>query len=130
MKDETRSWMTFAEENLESAKILLESILFNPCLQNTQQCVEKALKAILIERSLGLIKTHSISELNNILYKDGVEVGLSEDDCDFLDSIYIPSKYPLGNALPHFVPNEEICEKGLQIAERVYSSVVYVLSKE
>ena len=51
MKDETRSWMTFAEENLESAKILLESKLFNPCLQNTQQCVEKALKAILIERS-------------------------------------------------------------------------------
>ena len=129
MKGETRRWMTFAEENLESARILLESKLFNPCLQNTQQCVEKALKAVLIERSLGLIKTHSISELNNILYKDGLEVGLVDEDCDFLDSIYIPSKYPLGNALPHFVPNEEICEKGLQIAERIYFSVGQILSK-
>ncbi|MBX2818690.1 MAG: HEPN domain-containing protein [Rhodothermaceae bacterium] len=84
---------------------------------------------MLIERSLKLIKTHSISELNNILYQDGLEVGLVDEDCDFLDSIYIPSKYPLGNALPHFVPNEEICEKGLRIAERIYFSVVQILSK-
>ncbi|MBX2818691.1 MAG: HEPN domain-containing protein [Rhodothermaceae bacterium] len=41
MKDEARRWMMFADENLQSAKILLESNLFNPCLQNIQHCVEK-----------------------------------------------------------------------------------------
>ncbi len=29
MKDETRLWLDYAEENLESAKILLESHLYN-----------------------------------------------------------------------------------------------------
>ena len=47
MKDETKRWLYFAEENLRSAKILLESSIFNPTLQNVQQAVEKMLKAAL-----------------------------------------------------------------------------------
>ncbi|MCI5197776.1 MAG: HEPN domain-containing protein, partial [Candidatus Electrothrix sp. AW5] len=48
MRDETRKWFQYAEENLASARLLLQSDLFNPCLQNVQQTVEKALKAVLI----------------------------------------------------------------------------------
>ena len=44
MKNETRIWLDYAEENLESAKLLRESELFNSCLQNVQQSVEKLLK--------------------------------------------------------------------------------------
>jgi len=60
MKDETKIWLNYSKENLESAKILLNSELFNPCLQNAQQCVEKALKGILVDNSIKLKKTHSI----------------------------------------------------------------------
>ena len=49
MKDETRLWLVYAQENLTSALVLLQSCLFNPCLQNTQQAVEKSLKACLFE---------------------------------------------------------------------------------
>jgi len=49
MKDETKIWLNYSKENLEASKILMESGLFNPCLQNVQQCVEKSQKALLIE---------------------------------------------------------------------------------
>jgi len=63
MKDETKNWLDYAAENIESSRILLYSNLFNSCLQNVQQCVEKLLKAVLVELSAKLVKTHSISRL-------------------------------------------------------------------
>lgn len=36
MKDETKKWLEYADENLRSAKVLLDSKLFNPCLQNVR----------------------------------------------------------------------------------------------
>lgn len=123
MKDETKTWLSYANENFQSARILLESELFNPCLQNIQQAIEKWLKAFLVELSVPLKKTHGISELNNLCVKKGMSFTLSDDECDFLDSIYLPSKYPLGSVLPDFEPNEEICKKSLLIADRVRSSI-------
>ncbi len=123
MKDETKIWLVYSKENLKSSKVLLESGLYNPCLQNIQQCVEKAIKAILIEKSIKLKKTHSINELKNILDENKLHIGLSEDDCDFLDSIYLPSKYPMVNVLPFYEPNEEICQRGIKVAESVIQVV-------
>ena len=50
MRDESSVWYNYAEENLQSARLLLENVLFNPCLQNVQQAVEKILKAALVEK--------------------------------------------------------------------------------
>lgn len=69
MKDETKEWLNYADENLKSAKILLESGIYNPTLQNVQQAVEKMLKALCVEFSLKFKKTHSINELEAILAK-------------------------------------------------------------
>jgi HEPN domain-containing protein len=37
MKNETRAWLDYADENLKSAEVLLRNGLFNACLQNIQQ---------------------------------------------------------------------------------------------
>ena len=129
MKDEARIWLKYAEENLASAKILQKSELFNPCLQNVQQSVEKALKALFVENGLKFKKTHNISELKNTLSSAGVDVNISEDDCDFLDSIYLPSKYPLGNVLPFYEPDLEICNNAIAIAENTYKFVSDILNR-
>jgi len=63
MKNETKIWFKYFRENFESAKILLNSKLFNPCLQNVQQSVEKALKTVLIENDILFKKTHDILEM-------------------------------------------------------------------
>jgi len=45
----------------------------------------------------------------------------------FLDTIYIPSKYPLGSALPDYNPDDEICQMYIKVAERILDSVKYLL---
>ena len=52
MRDETKRWLEYATENLQVSRICLTSGLFNACLQNTQQSVEKNLKAIFLDFAL------------------------------------------------------------------------------
>jgi hypothetical protein len=39
----------------------------------------------------------------------GTFIDITEDKCDLLDAIYLPSKYPLGGIFPDFEPDKEIC---------------------
>ena len=123
MKEETKIWLKYSEENLESARILLKSKLFNPCLQNIQQTVEKALKAVLIENNIKFKRTHDIFELKILLSKRSIDIDISDDDCDFLNSIYLPSKYPLGSVIPEYDPDEAVCQKAVNVAVIVTKSV-------
>ena len=123
MKDETRICIKYADENLESARLLLDSSLFNACLQNIQQSVEKSLKALLVEFSIKFIKTHSISKLKMVLAENDIDVDITEDECDLLDTIYLPSKYPLGGVIPDFEPDMDICKQCIAISEKVLQSV-------
>ena len=129
MKDETKKWLEYADENLRSAKVLMDNKLFNPSLQNVQQAVEKMLKAVLFESAVKLKKTHSINELVTILGENSLDVEITEDERDLLDSIYLPSKYPLGSVLPDFEPDAQMCRQCIAIAERVRSSAASVLSR-
>ena len=127
MKDETKKWLEYGDDNLKSAKTLLNSGLFNPCLQNAQQAVEKMLKAILVEFSIKFKKTHSISELAMMLAKKQLKIDLAQEESELLDSIYLPSKYQLGSVLPDFEPDEATCEHCIAIAEHVKESVLTLL---
>jgi len=127
MKDETRKWLEYADENLRSAKVLLDNGLFNPCLQNAQQAVEKMLKALLVEFTIKFKKTHSINELVMLLAQNHLDINLGEEERELLDSIYLPSKYPFGNILPDFEPDDQICKNCIAIARRVKKSVLALL---
>ncbi len=89
MKDETKTWLDYAVENLDVAKLTLAHNHFNPSLQNAQQVEEKALKAIIIQTAAIFKKTHSINELAAIIDELGIEVQITEDGCD-LRSFKIP----------------------------------------
>jgi hypothetical protein len=52
---------------------------------------------------------------------------LAEEECELLDSIYLPSKYPLGSVLPDFEPDKQTCERCIAIAECVKESVLALL---
>jgi HEPN domain-containing protein len=127
MRNETQKWLEYGEENLASAGVLLDSDLYNPCLQNVQQAVEKLLKALLVESAVRVRKTHSIAELMVALSQLGLSVSLSEDEIDLLDSIYLPSKYPVGSALPKLDPDRAVCERCVGVAQRVRDSVMDLL---
>ena len=127
MKDETRQWLRYAEENRRTAHLARDDGLLNPCLQNCQQAVEKQLKAMTIELGEPLHRTHSIRELTSLLRTRGVNTNLSDDDCDLLDSVYLPSKYPLGSALPYFDPDLAVCDRCLEIVDRLTEDVGRIL---
>lgn len=111
------------EENYKASKVLLENELYNACLHNAQQCIEKALKSLFIEKAIPFKKTHNILELKTTLEKHSIIIDLSEDECDFIDSIYLPAKYPVGSALPLFYPDKEICESSITLTDRVLKDV-------
>lgn len=123
MKDETEQWLAYADENLRSARLLLQDHLLNPTLQNAQQAAEKAIKAILIERGAAIRKTHSIGELAGFLREFKVDLQISDEECELLDSIYLPSKYPLGSALPRFDPTPAFRLVIIGIADRISRDV-------
>jgi len=129
MKDETRLWIDYAEENLASAEILLQSRLYNPTLQNAQQAIEKYLKAYIIEFGLGLPKTHSIATLKNLIEDHGTPLPITEDAVDLIDSIYLTSKYPMGSVLPDYSPDEHLCRECLTIIYEIRDSILGTLKK-
>lgn len=128
MKDESRVWLRYAEENLASADVLLQSQLLNPCLQNSQQAIEKSLKAVIVEHGILVPRTHSVRELMMLIRSHQFPIQMVEDELDLIDSIYLPSKYPLGSALPDFAPTETVCQQCASIARRVVAGVSRLLS--
>jgi HEPN domain-containing protein len=81
------------------------------------------LKAVLFEFSDRFIKTHSISRLKQEIENTRLEIDISDDECDFLDTIYLPSKYPVNSVIPDYEPDIDICNDCLEIAIRVNKSV-------
>jgi hypothetical protein len=59
---------------------------------------------------------------------NGISVNINDDEQDLLDSIYIPSKYPIYSALPDAMPEPGICEEALKIVEKVKVSINRILS--
>ena len=127
MKNETKAWLDYDDENMKSAEVLLQNGLFNACLQNIQQAAEKHLKSLLIEKGTRLIKSHSIRQLIHALAEHQITITMSEDEIDLIDSIYLPSKYPLMSVLPKFLPDKKLCEECMAIAFRIKNSVLDLL---
>ncbi|HNT33908.1 MAG TPA: HEPN domain-containing protein [bacterium] len=118
MNAEAVQWLHYAVENLRTAELCLENELYNPCIQNAQQSIEKALKALCLSVPIALRKTHSIEGLRNDLRGAGIECNLTDEECFLLDSVYLPSKYPLGSVLPDFLPDRDTAEQCLLIARK------------
>lgn len=127
MKDETKEWLNYADENLQSAEVLSQSHLYNPSLQNSQQAIEKYIKSFFIENGLKLQKTHNILSLNEILKEQNFTLDITEDEIDLIDSIYLSSKYPFGSVLPNFEPDINICIQCIGIAKKVKLDIKYVV---
>jgi len=66
--------------------------------------------------------------LKNILFKKGLKIKITDDECEFLDSIYLPSKYPVSSVLPYYEPDLEMCNYCIAIAEKVFIFIQDILT--
>lgn len=110
-------WLKRAKSNLERAKIgkLSDDILYEDLCYDTQQAVEKSLKALCIKFDIIFPKTHNIEYLIELLEKNDIIINNNIETAKILTNYAIETRYP-GEYEP--VDKYEYL-KALKIAENV-----------
>lgn len=90
MKEESKSWLAKAEDDLEKASVLFKAKKYDGASFYCQQAAEKALKAVMIEEKGLLLKIHDLVKLGKEL---NLPNGLLEP-CKELTIAYTFSRYP------------------------------------
>lgn len=68
MSEAAERWLVFAREDLKTAQVALREEIFNQACFHAQQCVEKAVKALVAKRSANAPpRTHFITDLFTFL---------------------------------------------------------------
>lgn len=91
MKKITKKWLEFANNDLQSAKVLLDSKAYKNAIWHCHQAVEKTIKAIVVEKEIRLRKTHDLIGLIN-----DAKINLSKSLSEFIDDLnpyYNPIRY-------------------------------------
>jgi HEPN domain-containing protein/predicted nucleotidyltransferase len=115
----TESCVKGAEEELDMATLLYEHERYQGACYHSQQCVEKGLKALVLEKGKRPGRIHDIVELLNEVTKLGWDTGLSLEEAVFLNSIY-KGRYPTEEGLlPYGRPSREDAEKALSAARKL-----------
>ena len=125
-----RSWLTKAENDLKSARILgsTEDALLDIAIYHCQQTAEKAVKAFLVHRGILPEKTHDIRNLT---------LKAAEHEPRFNELIPFAAaltpyawefRYP--DDLAETYPTREEFDEALRQAEAVYDFVLNLLPKE
>lgn len=123
MRDATGPWVRDAREELESARLLRERSLFRPACYHAQQAVEKALKALIVEKAERPERTHDLVGLMNHAQRLGWTVDLPIDDVVFLNAVY-KGRYPAEEGLlPRGAPTDADASRAIAGAERVVRSL-------
>lgn len=119
MNDQTARWLSFAEEDLQMAELALERGIWNQVCFHSQQCAEKALKALITSRELAPPRTHKLADLVFVLGEKTLPD--LADDLRSLDRFYIPTRYPdaLPGSLPGGLPGESDAKEALAVARKV-----------
>lgn len=75
-------------------------------------------------------RTHSIGALVTMPAQAGVRLPVADDEAELLDSIHLPSRYPLGSVLPDFEPDRDRCARCIDIAARLRDAVAEFMMGE
>lgn len=119
MRDAVKDWLKQAEEELDMAAYLLQGTYFKEACFHSQQSIEKAVKAMLLNKGWELEKTHGIERLISIGEEHNVQIDLSDEDVLFIDNIY-RSRYPAeAGLLPLGEPSEADAHRAVGIATRI-----------
>ncbi|MGR3302843.1 MAG: HEPN domain-containing protein [Candidatus Scalindua sp.] len=123
MRKVTSSWIKDVEEELDLAVILYEHGKYRGACYHSQQCVEKGLKTLILERGEKPKRIHDIIELHNMVKKMGWEIDITIDDAVYLNSIY-KGRYPTEEGLlPHGDPSKEDAEKAIAVSRVIVDSL-------
>ncbi|MDO8137616.1 MAG: HEPN domain-containing protein [Candidatus Brocadiales bacterium] len=115
----TEGWIKGAEDELDIAVLLHEHERYQGSCYHSQQCIEKGLQALILEKGKRPGRIHDIVELLNDVTQLGWDTGLSLDDAVFLNSIY-KGRYPTDEGLlPYGRPSSKDAERAISAARKL-----------
>ena len=123
--DEVREWLTKAEKDLLSARILLEHeppVLETACF-HCQQTVEKALKAFLVRKAVPFEKVHSLTYLLDLCEMQEPGFASLRDKAENLAPYAVEVRYP---GEPMEISPEE-AQEALATAETVWNFILNLI---
>ncbi|MCI5134690.1 MAG: HEPN domain-containing protein [Candidatus Electrothrix sp. AW2] len=124
MKRSVSAWLQACEEDLHAVESLLQSgVATGAASFHAQQCVEKALKAILEEYAGTVPKIH---DLDRLFAASTEYIDLEQDEVviNKLNMLYIESRYPGAfGFLPDGRPTSEQGRQFYDFAKNIYDSV-------
>lgn len=128
MRKATEQWLRDCDDELSSAQVLLEHGKHRAACFHSQQCVEKCLKSLILEKGEKPQKTHDLLELRSSVEKLGWRMELDVDDAVFLNSIY-KGRYPSEEGLlPYGEPTDQDARRAVESAARILRATRTVLS--
>jgi len=121
IRHEAEEWWRESRRDLEVAEKLLEHGYYNYTAFLSHQAVEKALKALIIEKLRILPpKIHNLLELASALHEEGININEILDDLKDLNLHYLTSRYPdAANGMPSEIYSRRMAEGCLNMARRV-----------
>ncbi len=129
--NEADRWLSFAREDLRMANLALGDRIYNQVCFHSQQCVEKALKALYaIYRKSAPPRTHGITDLIQKLPSDlltDIKNALTK-----LDDYYIPTRYPdaLPGSLPDGLPERLDAENAISLARMLFEKAEQIANQQ
>jgi HEPN domain-containing protein len=128
MNEDSKRWLRFAEEDLKMAELAASQKIYNQVCFHSQQSVEKALKALLVEQGQSPPRTHRLGDILALL---DIEPFTSNLEIQLLDRFYIPTRYPdaLPGELPEGLPGKKDADEAYATARETLS-VIKSLIKE
>lgn len=124
---EVSDWIEKADDDLLSAKALLEEELYGNVCGCAEQAVEKTIKAYIVKK-VGVIsvkeRTHNLVELSRRCLELGLDLSEYRDDLRWLADVYAPSRYPTP-LNPRFSKQDgcEAIEKAEKIIEFIHQTI-------
>ena len=92
-----REWLTKADEDFDFARINHEEqrTFYAQICFHFQQSAEKYLKTYIIAHQLTFRKVHDLPMLLNIIAEKDKAFEQVRDDCEFLATFYVETRYPV-----------------------------------
>ncbi len=130
MKKITEEWLKSAKDDLRVAEeIISDETLTHMVAFHSQQCIEKALKAVMEEYGMDLVRIHNLQRLLEIV-KSHVTIDMDIVLIEKMDKLYIDSRYPADfGLLSDGKPDMEDAKAFYDAATQIYRLVKTHLKK-
>ncbi|KKR34097.1 MAG: HEPN domain protein [Candidatus Gottesmanbacteria bacterium GW2011_GWC2_39_8] len=126
---DAKSWLSFAEYDLKTAKWNFEGKIYTSVCYVCQQAAEKALKALILYFGITPPKIHSLDRLISLI-RNKTDISEIETHCRNLDKYYITTRYPGQYGGPEGLYDEDDAGEAVISAETILSFVQLKFEQE